>query len=129
MKSKTIKKFISKKPGLKVHKMYLDDIQRTKAHKLSEKEENLLAQAGLMAGSSRSIYSIFSNAELPFPEIELSNGEKATLSKAGYSKYRSLPNIEDREKVFGAFWSLFKQFKQTFGAQLNANVKKNILLH
>jgi len=125
---KTIKKYISKEPGLKIYQMYLDDIQRTKAHKLSEKEEDILAQASLITDSSQSIFNIFSNAELPFPSIELSDGQKVTLTKSGYSRHRANPNLQDREKVFNAFWSLFDQFKQTFGAQLNANVKKNIFL-
>ncbi len=128
MKSKTVKKFIAKESGLSVYKVYLDNIQRTKKHKLSEKEEKLLAQASLITNSSKSIFDIFSNAELPFPQVTLSDGKTVTLSKSGYSRYRNHPNRQDREKVFNAFWQLFDDFKQTFGAQLNANVKKNIFL-
>jgi len=128
MKSKTVKKYIAKEPGLKVYKMYLDDIQRTKKHKLSEKEENLLAQASLITDSAVTIYEIFSNAEMPFPKVTLSDGQTVTLSHANYARYRSLPNRKDREIVFKAFWKMFGDFKQTFGAQLNANVKKNIFL-
>jgi len=64
--SKTIKKYISKEPGLKIYQMYLDDIQRTKAHKLSEKEEDILAQASSITDSSRSIFNIFSNQNFRF---------------------------------------------------------------
>ena len=43
-----IDEFIERKAGLKVYKMYLDDLQRTKIHTLSEKEEIILAHAGLV---------------------------------------------------------------------------------
>jgi len=126
MDKDNIDKFISEEPGLKVFKMYLYDIQRRKAHKLSEKEEKILAEASLLADSPSSIYFVFSNAELPFPQIELSDGTKATLNQAGYARYRASPNRTDREAVFKAFWDTYTDFKQTFGVQLYGNVKKHM---
>jgi len=126
MDSKTVDKFISQQPGLKVYTKYLKDIQRTKAHKLSDKEEALLAQTSLMASASSSIFNVFSNAELPFPTIELKDGTKVTLNQAAYSLHRQDKDRENRELVFNAFWKLFDSFKQTFGAQLSGSVKKNI---
>lgn len=126
MDADTIEKFSTQESGLKVFKMFLYDIQRRKAHKLSEKEEKILAEAGLLADGPSSIYFVFSNAELPFPEIELSDGTKAKLNQAGYSRCRASPNRKDRQAVFQAFWSAFADFKQTFGVQLYANVKKDM---
>ncbi|MHC4741910.1 MAG: oligoendopeptidase F [Planctomycetota bacterium] len=121
-----IDEFISKKPALKVYKMYLYDIQRTKAHTLSEKEEMILAQTSLMAGAPSSIYSILSNAELPYPTVELSDGTAAELTKAGYARHRTAVNRADRELVFQAFWKVFYNFRRTFGVQLYSNVKKDM---
>jgi len=126
MDKETIDKFIEQERGLKIYKMALYDIQRKKAHTLSEKEEKILAEAGLLADGPSTIYSIFSNAELPYPEITLSDGTTAKLTKAGYSLYRASPNREDREAVFQAFWNTFTKFKGTFGTQLYANVKKDM---
>jgi oligoendopeptidase F len=126
MDKTTIDRFIAKEPGLKVFKMFLHDIQRMKAHKLSEKEEKILAEAGLLADSPSSIYFVFSNAELPFPQIKLSDGTLARLNQAGYARYRALPNRNDREAVFQAFWGAFKSFKQTIAAQLYGSVKRHM---
>jgi len=126
MDKQRIDEFIAEETGLKIFKMYLYDIQRRKAHKLSEKEEKILAEAGLLADGPYSIFSVFSNAELPFPEIELSDGTMAKLNQAGYARYRALPNREDREAVFQEFWSCFSNFKRTFGTQLYAHVNKDI---
>jgi oligoendopeptidase F len=126
MDMETIDRFIEQESGLKIYKMTLYDIQRKKAHTLSEKEEKILAEAGLMADGPSTIYGVFSNAELPYPEITLSDGTTARLTKAGYSLYRASPNREDREAVFQAFWNTFTKFKGTFGTQLYANVKKDM---
>ncbi len=121
-----IDEFIEQNRSLKIYKMPLYDIQRTKAHTLSDKEEKILAEASLLAGGPASIFSVFSNAELPYPEITLSDGTTAKLTKAGYAQHRASPNREDREAVFQAFWDTFTKFKGTFGTQLYANVKKDM---
>jgi len=126
MDKQRIGEFIAEEPGLKVFKMYLYDIQRRKAHKLSEKEEKILAEASLIADSPSSIYFVFSNAELPFPEVKLSDGTIAKLNQAGYARYRALPSRQDREAVFGTFWRTFDSFKRTFGTQLYAHVKRDM---
>lgn len=126
MDKQEIDEFIAKESKLKIYQMYLDDIQRTKAHRLSEKEEKLLAETSLLASSPDSIYTILSNAELPFPKIELSDGTTVKLDRASYCLYRALPNRSDREKVFNAFWNTFYDFKQTLGALLYSNVKKDM---
>jgi oligoendopeptidase F len=118
--------FIAKEPGLRVFKMYLYDILRTKAHKLSEQEEKILAEAGLLAIAPSSIYGVFSNAEFPYPQVKLSDGTIARLNKAGYALYRAVPNRSDREAVFQAFWGAVNEFRQTFGVQLYANVRSDI---
>jgi len=118
--------FLEQERGLRIYKMALYDIQRKKAHTLSEKEEKILAEAGLLADGPSTIYGVFSNAELPYPEIELSDGTMAKLTKAGYSRHRASPNRKDREAVFQAFWETFTKFKGTFGTQLYANVKKDM---
>jgi len=126
MDKRKIDEFMAEEAKLKVYQMYFHDIQRTKAHRLSEKEEKILAETSLLANSPESIYKILSNAELPYPDVELSDGTTVKLNKAGYSRYRALPNRDDREKVFDAFWKTFEDFKQTFGVQLYSNIKKDM---
>jgi len=119
----TIERHIDAEPGLKIYRMYLLDLLRRKAHKLSDKEEKILAETGLMAEGPASVYSVFSNAEMPYPEITLSDGKTVTLNKAGYARHRSSSNRDDREQVFQAFWSTFGKFKQTFGVQLYSHLQ------
>ncbi len=122
----TIDAFIEREPRLRIYRMYLDNILRTKAHRLSAGEEKILAEAGLIASAPMSIYSIFANAEIPFPEITLSDGTKATLNQAAYGKYRAVANRADREAVFNAFFGTFDKFKQTIGTGLASQVNKDM---
>src|SRR4030065_130390 len=87
MDKQQIDAFMEQEAGLKVYKMALYDILRMKAHTLSESEEKILAEAGMLADGPSSIYTVFSNAELPYPEIKLSDGNMARLTKAGYRRY------------------------------------------
>lgn len=126
MDESQIQKFIASEPGLKEYDFYLNNLIRQKAHKLSEKEEKILAEAGLLADAPYSIYSIFSNAELPYPEVTLSDGKTVLVNQAGYSRFRAVPNRDDREKIFDAFWGKMNTFRQTMGAQLNAAIKRDL---
>jgi len=113
-----IDKFIAAEEGLKVYEFYLNDLQRTKEHMLSEAGEKILAEAGLMAGTPDNVYSILSNADLPYPEVELSDGSKVTLNSAGYARTRGSENRGDREMVFDTFFNTLKQYRDTFGSTL-----------
>lgn len=126
MDKEQIDAFIQQERGLGIYRMSLNDILRTKAHRLSASEEKILAETGLMASAPSSIFSIFANAEMPFAEVTLSDGTAVTLNQASYAKYRATRNREDREAVFAAFFGTFDKFKQTFGAQLGAQVNKDM---
>ena len=118
--------FMAQEPKLAVYKMYLNDIQRTKEHLLSEPEEIILAQTGLLSAGASSIYEVFSDAELPYATVTLSDGTEALLNKAGFSRYRAVTNREDRAQVFNAFFGALDNFRQTFGTQLAAQMKKDL---
>ncbi|HOH07132.1 MAG TPA: oligoendopeptidase F [bacterium] len=126
LSSTQIDQFIAQEQGLKVYAFYLRDVLRRKAHKLSAEEEKIVAEAGLMSDAAYSTYSIFSNAELPYPQVKLVDGTSVLVDQAGYGRYRALPNREDRERVFQAFFSTLGQFRRTFGTQLYANVKRDM---
>ena len=121
-----IERFILERPELDVYRFYLCDLQRRKEHKLSAGEEKIIAEAGMMAGGPDDIYSIFTNAELPYPEVELYDGTKAKLNQAGYNRYRSAVNRQDRERVFKEFWGAMDDYRQTLGVSLYSNIRKDV---
>ena len=126
MEKSQVDQFIAQEPKLQVYKMYLSDLQRRKLHTLSEKEEKILAESLLMADTPSSIYGIFSNAELPYPEAKLTDGTTVKIDQAGYGRYRALPNRQDREIVFQAFFKTLDGFRRTYGTGYYGSVKKDM---
>jgi oligoendopeptidase F len=122
----TLSRFLKEEPGLASYRFFLENIERTRAHTLSQPEEKLLAEAGLVTPAPSTIYGVFSAADMPFPEVTLSNGKKVRLDQAGYAKYRALPERADRILVFNEFWKTYKEFERTFGAALDAQVKADL---
>ncbi len=122
----TVAGFIEQAPGLAPYRFFLEDIERQRAHTLSQPEEKLLAEAGLVTPAPSTIYGVLANADVPFPEVTLSDGKKVRLDQAGYAKYRALPNRADRIIVFREFWKTFKGYERTFGTTLDAEVKRDL---
>ncbi len=121
--SRTIKKFFSEKPELSTFKMFVENIQRLKAHTLSKKEEALLAMAGMLSGSQENVYSIFDNAEKPNAKVKLENGTEIELDASTYVRYRSTQNRKDRKKIFKALFENYGKFINTLGANFVGKLK------
>jgi len=126
MDSELIERYVKQNEELDVYEFYLKNLQRRKAHLLSKEEEKIIAEAGLMAENGESIFSIFYNAELPYPEVTLSSGETVTLTPAGYARHRANPVRADRELVFDQFFGALKNFKGTMAAALAAEVNSHL---
>ncbi len=119
----TIKRFFKEQPKLARYKIVIDNVQRLRAHTLSEKEEKILASFGLVSGTPYNVFGMFTNAEMPRAEVELSNGETVKLTSSAYSRYRSTKNREDRSKIFEGFFNNFGKFQKTIGVNLAGHVK------
>lgn len=113
-------------PRLTPYQPGLDDILRAAQHTLGAAEEKLVSQTGMMAGGGARVFGTFTNAEFPYPDITLSTGEKVHLDAAGYNRYRSLPDRDDRKLVFRAYWSKAREFERTLGTTLDAQVRARL---
>lgn len=121
-----VRGFIAKEPRLKEYETYLDDILRWQPHTRQTSEEKIIAQASRMYESGENCRSIFTDAEMPYPEIVLSNGEKVRLDASGYSLHRGSSNRADRQAVFKAFWTCYQGFRRTMAASLYEQIKAHI---
>ncbi|HTJ87696.1 MAG TPA: oligoendopeptidase F [Terriglobales bacterium] len=122
----TIERFVAEEPRLHVYRHYLEDIERQRAHTLSNAEEKLLAGSSVMASGPSSVYGIFTDADFPYPSVPLSDGKTVKLDKAAFSLYRASPNREDRQKVMEAFFSALAKYRGTFGSMMNSNVQGSV---
>lgn len=121
-----IEAFLKAEPKLAPYRPMLDDILRRKPHTLSPAEEKIVAESAMMAGAGDALHGIFTNAELPYPEVTLSTGEKVRLDAAAYTKYRASANKADRDLVFKAFWGTYQNFRLSMATALYAQVKAHV---
>ena len=118
-----IQAFIAQEPELEKHRFGMANSLRQAPHTLSGDIEAVLAKTGQLLGAPDSIYSILANANMPWPEVTLSNGETIRLSQAGYSAGRQAKSRGDRKMVFDTFWSVWKDYEATLGAIINTHVQ------
>ncbi|MBI2839152.1 MAG: oligoendopeptidase F [Acidobacteria bacterium] len=124
--SARVKQLVASHPGLGVYAHFLDDILRVEVHTLSQNEELVIAQAGQLAAAPESIHTVLANADLPYPEVVLTTGEKVRLDPSAYAKHRGSAVRADRDQVFEAFWEAYDRFRRTFGVALYAQVNAHI---
>jgi oligoendopeptidase F len=117
--------FFAAEPGLKPYRQPVNDILRNAPHTLDARGEAIVATFALSAGAAESAYEIFTNADMPWPTVKLSDGAEAKLDQAAYTKYREASNRDDRKKVFDAFWGKWKEFERTLGVTLYENLKED----
>ena len=118
-----LQEFYEDKPELKLYKRALDKLRRKKAHILSEAEEKILALTGEMGQSPENIYSMFSDADLRFPDAVDKDGKAHQVT---HGSYIPLVQSEDRvlrKSAFESMYSTFDKFRNTCAATLSAQIK------
>ena len=122
---KRIDQFLAKDRSLSIYRFPLDQTLRNAPHTLSDEGEALVAKFGLMDNAGQSAYTLLTNADIPWPKVKLSTGEEVTIDASAYTKYRELPNRDDRKKVMDAFFGTFKTYERTIGVDLYSQLKQN----
>jgi len=120
---KKVDAFVARDAELRQHfDFYLKDTLRGAPHTLGPEAEAVLAASGNLQAQPDNVFQQLAGAELPFPTIELANGQKVRLDQAAYGKNRTAPLRTDRKAVFDAFWSAWKGYQGTLGANLTTQV-------
>ena len=120
--------YLKQDKSLTVYRQLLNDVLRGAAHTLSKESETLVANFSQATGAAGAVYSTLSNADMPWPKVKLSDGSEVTVDQSAYTKYRALPNRDDRKRVFDAFWGKWKEFERTYGVTFYEQLKKDAAL-
>jgi len=121
-----IEKYIQQEKRLAVYKKDLTDLFKKKEHTLSEPEERILARSSMITGVANDIYGTFKDAEMPSPEVTLSDNTVVKLTTSAFNRIRTAANRNDRKIAFEAYCKNFNSFKGTYGQMLYGNVKEHI---
>ncbi len=123
-----IEAYINEEPLLRPYKKGLSDLFRLQEHTPGEAEGRIIALSGMVTSVPSSVYGTFINAEMPNPEVTLSNGETMVLDSPGFEKNRALANRADRALVFESFFGNLEKFQATLGELLYGGIKRDVYM-
>lgn len=120
----TMEEFYAAEPKLERYRRYLTDIRRTKDHVLSPAEEKLLAAAGEVSNSPTNIFTMFSDADLTFPDAVDAEGNAHPLSSGTFVAYESTADRTLRKSAYENLYDTLGKFRNTLASTLNAQMKQ-----
>ena len=120
----TLESFYAAEPKLERYRRYLTDLRRRKEHVLSPAEEKLLAAAGEMSQAPDTIYGMFADADLTFPDAIDSQGNAHPLSQGTFVPCQESPDRVLRKSAYENLYGSFGKFKNTAASILNAQNKQ-----
>jgi oligoendopeptidase F len=101
------------------------ELARKKEIILSEKEERIISETGLLSDNFHNIFSMFDNADVKFKPIKDENGQKAEMSHSKYSYFLQSDNRKVRKQAFESMFNAYKDNINTIAATYSGNVKKD----
>ena len=116
----TLEQFYKDCPDMELYRRCLDKLRLKKAHVLSEDEEKLMALAGKMTGSPDTIFSMFNDADLKFPDATDKDGNKHQVTHGSFIPLMQSGDRVLRESAFKSLYSVYESFKNTSAAVLAA---------
>ncbi|MCU7357928.1 MULTISPECIES: oligoendopeptidase F [Enterococcus] len=115
--------YFDQEPKLEIYRHYVTQMVDNRAHVLPADQEELLAGSSEIFGAADDIFSVLNNADLVFPTIEDSEGEKIQLSHGVYGQLMESTDPVVREAAFKGLYSVYGQFRNTFAQTLSSHVK------
>ncbi|MDX6766348.1 MAG: oligoendopeptidase F [Candidatus Methylacidiphilales bacterium] len=104
----------------------LRKLRRFKPHILSEKEERLLALAGLPLRAADEAFSQLTNVDMTFGTLRDETGREVELSQGAFSSFLVKRDPALRKAAFHQFYKEFSDHKFTLAATLAHSVKADV---
>ncbi|MBI5267276.1 MAG: oligoendopeptidase F [candidate division Zixibacteria bacterium] len=126
--SEQIEGMLSATPALGLYRHYLENLNRTRAHILSDTEENLLASAAPVLGAPSKIFGMIDEADITFGTVKDATGQEVALTKGKYQELVESPNREVRRAANQQYNKTYLKHINGLGASLSSSVKKDYFL-
>ena len=121
----TMEEFL-KDPEMEIYQLLIERMVRYKKYTLSDREEQILAMQGEMAGSAGKIFRQLLDADLKFGFVENEKGESVELTQSTFSQFLESPNRDVRRNAFHKFYEQFQAHENAFAAALHGSIQKDV---
>lgn len=102
--------------------VFLKKLLRFKPHVLTEGEERLLALQGEANGTPQEAFSVLTNVDIDFGELDTPEG-KRPLSQSTYQSFMRNPDREIRRRAYLQFYSAYDKHKNTIATLYAGSAK------
>ncbi|GAA4902707.1 oligoendopeptidase F [Ferrimonas pelagia] len=116
---------LAQDPALAPYRFPLQRILDASPHTLSPDNEALMAGTGVIRSGPMTSFSTFTNAELPWAEVEI-DSKTIALTPAQYGQYRANEDRALRQTVFDTFFGSLSQYQRTLASLLNTHVNAQV---
>ncbi len=124
--AEVIEGYIAEQPALELYRGALAEIQRLKPHSLSAEMERVMAMTSEMGRTPSQTYSIFTNADMTFPEVVDENGENVRITHGRFVGLQTSPDRNVRKDAFEKLYHTYDQYKNTLASLYSGQIKKQI---
>jgi oligoendopeptidase F len=122
----TIRGWMDANPELAVYRFAVESLFHEQEHVLDETGERLLSYSGRFNSVPYDSYAALTTADMKFPEIALSTGERVTLT---YGQYRALLETnrrqDDRATAYRAFHQAYADSQNTYASLYNGVLQRD----
>ena len=113
-------------PGMELYKFFIRKLLRSREHVLSHEQEILLAQIGEISSTPENAFTLLTDADIKFPDIDDGEGNKIELSEERWYKYSRSLNRDVRKNAFMGIYGTYGNFKNAISALYSGSVKGDI---
>ena len=119
----TLEQFYKDCPDMELYRRCLDRVRLKKEHILSENEEKLMALTGEMTNSPDTIFSMFNDADLKFPDAFDSEGNTHQVTHGSFIPLMQSSDRVLRKSAFESLYHVYEAYKNTSAAILASQTK------
>lgn len=114
-------------PELAPYRHMLEDLERQKAHVLSEEIEEVLAQMADVTRAPSDAFAAFDNADIQYGQVRDEDGNKITLTKGRYAQILESRDREVRREAAEAFVKPYIGHTFTLASLYGSSVRKDVV--
>jgi oligoendopeptidase F len=122
----TVRGWMDANAALAEYRFAIEEVYRLQEHVLDEAGERLLSLSARLSGAPNDAYGALSTSDAKFPEVELSTGEKVTMS---YGQYRAVlamnRNQADRRAAFLGHYGTYNASLNTYASLYHGVIQRD----
>ena len=118
-----VRAMLAEEQGLSEYHFYIENLLRLAEHVLSADKEAIFAQSHLATGTAAAAFRALVSADMQFPQVEDSNGNKHNVSEGNYLLNMTSEDRELRKNSFKGLMGTYHKYRNTLATTLTGSAR------